>query len=121
MAIAPPRSDPAETPAAPQAAQEAAAQAASTHSANARATRSDPYILIDRIGQGGFGVVWLAERRTPFVQRVALKVLKPGIDSKQVVARFEAERQALALMDHPNIARVIDGGVRRGWAPVPTS
>jgi serine/threonine protein kinase len=69
-----------------------------------------PYILIDRIGQGGFGVVWLAERRTPFVQRVALKVIKAGMDTKEVLARFEQERQALAMMDHPNIAKVLDAG-----------
>ena len=70
-----------------------------------------PYTLIDRIGQGGFGVVWLAERREPFVQRVALKIIKPGMDSESVIARFEQERQALAVMDHPNVARVLDGGV----------
>jgi len=70
-----------------------------------------PYRLIRIIGQGGLGTVWLAERRTPFVQRVALKVIRPGMDSKQVIARFEQERQMLAIMNHPNIARVLDGGV----------
>ncbi len=73
--------------------------------------RIGPYTLIDRIGQGGFGVVWLAERREPFTQRVALKIIKPGMDSESVIARFEQERQALAVMDHPNVARVLDGGV----------
>ncbi|MBX3405204.1 MAG: protein kinase [Phycisphaeraceae bacterium] len=70
-----------------------------------------PYRLLEVIGEGGFGVVWLAERREPMVLRVALKVIKPGMDSKAVVARFEQERQALAVMDHPNVARVLDGGI----------
>jgi serine/threonine protein kinase/Tfp pilus assembly protein PilF len=70
-----------------------------------------PYKLLETIGEGGFGVVWLAERRTPMVQRVALKIIKPGMDSKVVVARFEQERQALAVMDHPNVAKVLDGGL----------
>ena len=70
-----------------------------------------PYRLLSIIGEGGFGTVWLAERRDPFVQRVALKVIKPGMDSRAVLARFEQERQALALMQHPGIARVLDGGL----------
>lgn len=70
-----------------------------------------PYKLVSLLGEGGFGVVWLAERREPFVQRVALKVIKPGMDSNAVVARFEQERQALAVMNHPNVAKVIDGGL----------
>jgi eukaryotic-like serine/threonine-protein kinase len=69
-----------------------------------------PYKLLEQIGEGGFGVVFMAEQRQPVRRKVALKVLKPGMDTKQVVARFEAERQALALMDHPNIARVLDAG-----------
>jgi serine/threonine protein kinase/Flp pilus assembly protein TadD len=69
-----------------------------------------PYKLLERIGEGGFGVVFMAEQTQPLRRKVALKVLKPGMDTRQVVARFEAERQALALMDHPNIARVFDGG-----------
>jgi tetratricopeptide (TPR) repeat protein/tRNA A-37 threonylcarbamoyl transferase component Bud32 len=69
-----------------------------------------PYKLLEQIGEGGFGVVFLAEQQQPVRRRVALKLLKPGMDTKQVVARFEAERQALALMDHPNIAKVLDGG-----------
>jgi WD40 repeat protein/serine/threonine protein kinase len=68
------------------------------------------YKLLEQIGEGGFGVVFLAEQQQPVRRRVALKVLKPGMDTRQVVARFEAERQALALMDHPNIAHVFDGG-----------
>src|SRR5262245_36761993 len=69
-----------------------------------------PYKLLEQIGEGGFGVVYMAEQLQPVRRRVALKVLKPGMDTRQVVARFEAERQALAIMDHPNIARVFDGG-----------
>jgi tetratricopeptide (TPR) repeat protein/serine/threonine protein kinase len=68
------------------------------------------YKLLEQIGEGGFGVVFMAEQQQPIRRKVALKVLKPGMDTRQVVARFEAERQALALMDHPNIARVFDGG-----------
>jgi tetratricopeptide (TPR) repeat protein len=69
-----------------------------------------PYKLLEQIGEGGFGVVFLAEQTQPVRRKVALKVLKAGLGSREVVARFEAERQALALMDHPNIARVLDGG-----------
>jgi WD40 repeat protein/serine/threonine protein kinase len=68
-----------------------------------------PYKLLEQIGEGGFGMVFMAEQQ-PLHRRVALKVIKPGMDSKQVIARFEAERQALALMDHPNIARILDAG-----------
>ena len=76
-----------------------------------------PYKLISQIGEGGFGTVWLAERRVPFVQRVALKVIKAGMDSKSVLARFEQERQALAVMSHPNIAKVLDGGMTPSGRP----
>src|SRR5262245_4958690 len=69
-----------------------------------------PYKLLEQIGEGGFGVVFMAEQHEPIRRKVALKILKPGMDSKQVIARFEAERQALALMDHPNIAKVLDAG-----------
>ncbi len=68
------------------------------------------YSLIEPIGEGGMGTVWMAEQSEPVRRMVALKLIKPGMDSKQVLARFEAERQALAMMDHPNIARVFDGG-----------
>jgi len=68
------------------------------------------YKLLQKIGEGGCGVVYMAEQEAPMRRRVALKVIKLGMDTKQVVARFEAERQALAMMDHPNIARVLDGG-----------
>ena len=76
-----------------------------------------PYRLLERIGEGGFGEVWLAERREPMVQRVALKVIKLGMDSRSVVARFEQERQALAVMNHPNVARVLDGGMTAEGRP----
>jgi len=69
-----------------------------------------PYKLLEQIGEGGFGVVFMAEQTHPVRRKVALKILKPGMDTRQVVARFEAERQALAIMDHPNIAKVHDGG-----------
>jgi tetratricopeptide (TPR) repeat protein/serine/threonine protein kinase len=69
-----------------------------------------PYKLLDQIGQGGMGVVFLAEQTQPVRRAVALKIIKPGMDTRQVIARFEAERQALAMMDHPNIARVFDAG-----------
>src|ERR1035441_10137794 len=66
------------------------------------------YKLLQQIGEGGCGVVYMAEQEEPVRRRVALKVIKLGMDTKQVIARFEAERQALALMDHPNIAKVLD-------------
>src|SRR4051812_14645959 len=68
------------------------------------------YKLIEQIGEGGFGVVFMAEQREPVRRKVAVKILKPGMDSKQVLVRFEAEQQALALMGHPNIAQVLDAG-----------
>jgi serine/threonine protein kinase/Flp pilus assembly protein TadD len=69
------------------------------------------YKLLEQIGEGGMGAVWVAEQTDPVRRRVALKLIKPGMDTKQVLSRFAAERQALALMDHPNIARVYDGGM----------
>jgi serine/threonine protein kinase/tetratricopeptide (TPR) repeat protein len=69
-----------------------------------------PYKLMEQIGEGGMGLVFVAEQQQPVRRKVALKVIKPGMDTQQVIARFEAERQALALMDHPNIAKVLDGG-----------
>src|SRR5246127_3158677 len=74
------------------------------------ARRIGSYKLLHPIGEGGMGEVWVAEQLEPVRRRVALKVIKAGMDTKQVVARFEAERQALALMDHPAIAKVLDGG-----------
>jgi serine/threonine protein kinase/tetratricopeptide (TPR) repeat protein len=69
------------------------------------------YKLLEQIGAGGMGVVYVAQQTQPVKRLVALKIIKPGMDSRQVIARFEAERQALALMDHPNIARILDGGM----------
>jgi eukaryotic-like serine/threonine-protein kinase len=80
-------------------------------------TTIGPYKLLEQIGEGGMGVVYVADQEVPVRRRVALKLIKPGMDSKQVVARFEAERQALALMDHPNIARVLDGGATPDGRP----
>jgi WD40 repeat protein/serine/threonine protein kinase len=79
-------------------------------------TMIGPYKLLEQIGEGGFGVVFMAEQQ-PLRRKVALKVVKPGMDTKQVVARFEAERQALALMDHANIARVLDAGATDSGRP----
>src|SRR5262245_18937758 len=90
-------------------------------SENAESTRDDPvterpgtmigpYKLLEEIGEGGMGTVWMAQQTEPVKRLVAVKLIKAGMDSRQVIARFEAERQALALMDHPNIARVLDGG-----------
>jgi len=76
-----------------------------------------PYRLRELIGEGGMGLVFVAEQTEPVRRKVALKVIKPGMDTRQVVARFEAERQALALMDHPNIARVLDGGATADGRP----
>jgi len=75
------------------------------------------YRLLEKIGEGGFGAVWAAEQKEPVKRRVALKIIKLGMDTKQVVARFEAERQALALMDHPNIAKVLDAGATETGRP----
>ena len=73
-------------------------------------TQIGPFKLLQELGEGGMGVVYLAEQTTPVKRRVALKIIKPGMSTKQVIARFEAERQTLALMDHPNIAKVLDAG-----------
>src|SRR4029077_9350316 len=76
-----------------------------------------PYKLLQQIGEGGFGVVYMAEQQHPVRRMVALKIIKPGMDTAQVIARFESERQALALMDHPNIARVLDAGATDSGRP----
>src|SRR5437762_11640519 len=96
--------------AAPAAVREAAA-------GDAPGTMIGPYKLLEQIGEGGFGVVYMAEQTEPVRRKVALKIVKPGMDTRQVVARFEAERQALALMDHPNIAKVFDGGATASGRP----
>jgi WD40 repeat protein/serine/threonine protein kinase len=76
-----------------------------------------PYKLLEEIGEGGMGTVWMAQQQEPIKRLVAIKLIKAGMDSRQVLARFEAERQALALMDHPNIAKVLDAGVNSGGRP----
>jgi WD40 repeat protein/serine/threonine protein kinase len=76
-----------------------------------------PYKLLQQIGEGGMGVVYMAEQLRPVKRRVALKIIKPGMDTRQVIARFEAERQALSLMDHPNIAKVLDAGTTSSGRP----
>jgi serine/threonine protein kinase len=76
-----------------------------------------PYKLLEQIGEGGMGLVFVAEQQQPVRRKVALKLIKPGMDSQQVIARFEAERQALAMMDHPNIAKVHDGGATAEGRP----
>ena len=76
-----------------------------------------PYKLLEQIGEGGFGIVFMAEQQQPVRRKVALKILKPGMDTRQVIARFEAERQALALMEHPHIAKVLDAGATEAGRP----
>ena len=80
-------------------------------------TQIGSYKLLEQIGEGGMGVVYMAQQDQPVRRRVALKIIKPGMDTKQVVARFEAERQALAMMDHPNIAKVLDAGATESGRP----
>src|SRR5262245_25313475 len=75
------------------------------------------YRLLEKIGEGGLGVVYMAEQQEPIRRRVAVKLIKPGMDSREVIARFEAERQALALMDHPNIARIFEAGTTESGLP----
>src|SRR5262249_48500421 len=76
-----------------------------------------PFKLVEPIGEGGMGSVWMAQQTEPVKRLVAVKLIKAGMDSRQVITRFEAERQALALMDHPNIARVLDGGTTNAGRP----
>src|SRR5215831_12065591 len=76
-----------------------------------------PYKLLEQIGEGGMGTVWMAQQQEPVKRLVAVKLIKAGMDSRQVIARFEAERQALALMDHANIARVLDAGTSGAGRP----
>ncbi len=79
--------------------------------------RIGPYKLLQQIGEGGFGVVWMAEQEQPVRRRVALKIIKMGMDTKEIIARFEQERQALAMMEHPNIAKVFDAGATQYGRP----
>ena len=80
-------------------------------------TTIGPYKLLEEIGEGGMGMVYMAEQREPVRRKVALKIIKPGMDTREVIARFEAERQALAMMDHPNIAKVFDAGETESGRP----
>ena len=77
----------------------------------------DRYQLLSVLGEGGMGIVYLAEQERPIKRRVALKIIKPGMDSKRIIVRFEAERQALAILDHPNIAHVHDAGTTESGRP----
>jgi eukaryotic-like serine/threonine-protein kinase len=86
-------------------------------SPEAPATVIGPYKLIEQIGEGGMGTVWMAQQSEPVRRTVALKLIKAGMDSRQIITRFEAERQALALMDHPNIAKVLDAGTTERGRP----
>ena len=79
--------------------------------------RVGPYVLREPLGEGGFGVVFAAEQQSPIRRTVAVKILKPGMDARQIILRFEQERQTLALMDHPHIARVLDAGATRFGRP----
>ncbi len=85
--------------------------------ATSTGTMIGPYKLLEELGEGGMGSVWVAEQSQPVKRKVALKLIKAGMDSKSVLARFEAERQALAVMDHPNIAKVLDGGMTEQGRP----
>ena len=76
-----------------------------------------PYKLLEEIGEGGMGSVWMAQQEKPVYRRVAIKLIKLGMDTKHVIARFEAERQALAMMDHPNIARILNAGATENGRP----
>ncbi len=78
-----------------------------------------PYRLLDKLGEGGMGVVFRAEQQEPVERQVALKIIRPGMDTQRVIARFDAERQALALMDHPNIAKVLDAGITQAGGERP--
>ncbi len=101
-------------PAAPEAVQGTVDRGAIPEQAGSRIGR---YKLMEKIAEGGMGAVYVAEQQEPVRRRVALKVIKPGMDTREVIARFEAERQALALMDHPNIARVLDAGATESGRP----
>src|SRR6185436_6869361 len=108
---------PALKPAAADGAQVLSAAEAALEPELPESKRIGPYKLLQKLGEGGYGVVYMAEQEEPIRRRVALKIIKLGMDTKNVIARFEAERQALALMDHPNIARVLDAGATETGRP----
>ena len=87
------------------------------HAGEKAGDRIGPYTLIERIGEGGFGTVWRAAQEQPVRRQVALKIIKLGMDTREVIARFEQEREALALMEHPGIARVLDAGATEKGRP----
>jgi serine/threonine protein kinase len=99
------------------AAARAVAEEASDHPPEGPGTQIGPYKILQLIGEGGFGTVYMADQVEPIRRRVALKIIKLGMDTKEVIARFESERQALAMMDHPNIARVLDAGTTESGRP----
>jgi serine/threonine protein kinase/WD40 repeat protein len=101
----------------PAAAMGATVDLPATPAGEGQGSRIGPYKLLQQIGEGGMGVVWMAEQQEPVRRMVAVKIIKPGMDSAQVIARFEVERQALALMDHLNIARVLDAGATPSGRP----
>src|SRR3990167_1652113 len=80
-------------------------------------TQIGPYTLLQEIGEGGMGIVYMALQKEPVRRKVALKIIKPGMDTREVIARFAAEQQALAVMDHPNIAKVFDAGTTESGRP----
>ena len=108
---------PALEPAAADAAQVLSAAESALEPEIPETKRIGPYKLLQKLGEGGYGVVYMAEQEQPIRRRVALKIIKLGMDTRNVIARFEAERQALALMDHPNIARVLDAGATETGRP----
>src|SRR6188474_819673 len=107
----------ASAPPPPEALVRALEAALAADAPEAPGSRIGPYKLLQEIGEGGFGVVWMVEQQEPIRRCVALKIIKLGMDTREVIARFEAERQALALMDHPNIARVFDAGATQWGRP----
>src|SRR5260221_5326899 len=111
------RCAPALAPSAEDAAQVLAASDSAVDPEFPESTSIGPYKLLQKLGEGGGGVVYMAEQDQPIRRRVAIKIIKLGMDTRNVIARFEAERQALAIMDHPNIARVLDAGATETGRP----
>src|SRR3954470_13617696 len=106
-----------ETPALHETTQLAAANDSAPAATEKPGDRIGRYKLLEQIGEGGCGLVYMAEQEEPVRRRVALKIIKLGMDTRSVIARFEVERQALAMMDHPNIARVLDAGATDSGRP----
>src|SRR4029434_9252861 len=110
-------SQPALEPAAADAGQVLAAAESAVEPELPESKRIGPYKLLQKLGEGGYGVVYMAEQGQPIRRRAPLMIIKLGMDTRIVIARFEAERQALSLMDHPNIARVLDAGATETGRP----